>query len=166
MNKGNTVNSYRLAFCRENFFSIELVEATFCFLLQSCLAAYVTMEMASVFTGDRDKDEKEWDLENLPIALMTFFYSCFIAWSSGKSSWEAAGQVYFAEKKKITKQTLLFVMDVLVNTVLFALLLFAGFVVIMNQQSPIDAGKLRNPSLYPSSADAHRFDVADPSWQF
>ncbi len=119
-------NTYRIVHCGTKTSSNKrpLLYAFFSFLLQFCLTFYVVAE--NVTTGIQN-----YQLRNLPLAIMTFIYSAMIA-LPGMTDSAMAMKLY-------GRVGLLQITDFFVNQFLTFVLLFSGFFVIMIQESYIEA---------------------------
>jgi hypothetical protein len=120
------INTYRLVYCRVANSSNKqpYLYAIFSFLIQLCLTGYVIAEIAS--TG-----LKEWRYENIPLAILTLIYSTMIAYPEFRESRDAM--------KLYGKTGFIQTLDFFVNKYLTMILLVAGFMVIMIQESFIEA---------------------------
>ena len=120
----NGSNTFRLAYCQSKHTKEKapLFLATFSFLLQVCLAGYV---LAEIFVTD-----SFGHVRNVPLAILTFIYSTILAYPIISDS-SGSNCLY-------RKKGLLYFMDSTVNIILPCVLLFAGFMVIMIQDSFIE----------------------------
>ena len=121
-------NTFRVAYCRSKCNEKDkspFVFAVFSFLMQLCLTAYVVAE--SITEGF-----EAWSLRNLPLAILTLIYSSMLVYPSLRDKEEAYR--FYGNKVGV----LLF-MDFFVNHTLSIVLVFAGFTVIMIQESFIEA---------------------------
>lgn len=125
-------NTFRLAFCRSKYSSDKkpLMFAIFSFLMQFCLTSYVIAE--SITSG-----LTSWNMKMLPLALLTLIYSVMIVYPSIRD--KDMADSFYGNSRSILSSFIRF-MDYFVNQFLCVVLVFAGFVVIMIQESFI--GKL------------------------
>jgi hypothetical protein len=124
-------NTFRLVYCQTKHTKdkIPFVLAFISFLIQVCLTGYV---LGGVADSGVLKDFYGVGLvRNLPLAVLTFLYSAILAYPIVSESADS----YRLYKKK----GLLYVMDFTVNSVIPLVLLFAGFFVIIIQESFIEA---------------------------
>ena len=123
VNDGGT-NTFRLAYCQTKYTNQKgpFVLATFSFLLQVCLAGYV---LAEIFVT-----QSFGHLVNIPLAILTSIYSGILAYPILTET-DYSNRLY-------GKMGILYFMDVTVNFILPIVLLFAGFMVIMVQDSFIE----------------------------
>ena len=118
-------NTYRVVHCgtKTTVNKRPLFYAVFSFLIQLCLTTYVVMENLS--------RRNQFQLRNLPLALLTFIYSGIIAYpqiADASSAFKVYGKVGPLQ-----------MMDFFVNEILTFILLFSGFAVILIQDSFIEA---------------------------
>jgi len=119
-------NIYRVVYCRTKYSNMKSIRVIplFSFLLQVCLTGFVILE--NLTEGITD-----WRAANIPLALLTFFYSSLVAWPSITESPDA-----FKVYKRIGPIQLI---DFVVNTILPVVLLVSGFFVILNSNSYIES---------------------------
>ena len=118
-------NTYRVVHCgtKTSVNKRPLFYAVFSFLIQLCLTIYVVMENLN--------HRNEFQLRNLPLAILTFIYSSMIAYpqmTDASSAFKVYGRVGPLQ-----------MMDCFVNEILTFILLFSGFAVILIQDSFIEA---------------------------
>mmetsp|Transcript_19406 Transcript_19406/g.47931 ORF Transcript_19406/g.47931 Transcript_19406/m.47931 type:complete len:246 (+) Transcript_19406:839-1576(+) len=122
---GGGINIYRLGHFRYHSVSnrydraLSFLDTGFCFLLQVCLSFYVGAEMFEVFVFAAD--EVVWSLQNLPLAIITFFYSWLVCMRDWHDTFEAKATVY-------NKPSLFLYMDLFINVGVHFFLLFTGFI--------------------------------------
>ena len=102
-----------------------LMFALFSFLMQFCLTAYVVAENIT-------EGIEEWQLRNLPLAVLTFIYSSMLIYPSLRDKEQAYD--FYGNRPSFLQR-----IDFFVNHTLSTVLVFSGFVVIMIQQSFIEA---------------------------
>ena len=124
-------NTFRLAFCRSKYNSDKkpLMFAIFSFLMQLCLTSYVVAE--SISSG-----LTSWNMKMLPLGLLTLVYSVMLVYPSIRDK-DQADEFYGKNWSCLT--FFIRFMDSFVNQFLCVVLVFAGFVVIMIQESYIEA---------------------------
>ncbi|CAJ1943229.1 unnamed protein product [Cylindrotheca closterium] len=133
---GGGINIYRLGHFRYHSVgsrydrALSFVESGFCFLLQVCLSLYVGAEMIDVFI--LAADDVTWSLQNLPLAIITLFYSGLVFLRDLRDTRQAKATVY-------NKPSLFLAMDLFINVGLHFFLLLTGFIVIFVQDTFIDA---------------------------
>jgi hypothetical protein len=121
-------NSFRVAYCQSKCNRKDkqpFLFAAFSFLLQFCLTAYVVLENVT-------EGIDEWHVRNLPLAILTLIYGTMIIYPSLRDKEQAFN--FYGNKYSLLQQ-----MDFFVNHTLSTILVFSGFVVIMIQQSFIEA---------------------------
>jgi len=125
-------NTYRLAHCSTKFSKkkdkVYLVLPLLCFLLQSLLTAYVLLENIGMRKGGFANNIQ---MNKMPLAAVTFVYSVLVAWK-GMRECKKAFHVY-------GKVGVLQMMDFFVNQILPLILSIAGTLVILSQDSYIEA---------------------------
>lgn len=126
-------NAYRLFHCRTATTKDKspLLYAGFSFLLQTCLTGYVIAQLYINVNG-KTYDNLSRVMKNLPLALLTLFYSTVLATPELKEVPDAYG--IFGNK-----YGLLQMMDFIVNAILPSLLIISGFFVILGQEEFIEA---------------------------
>ncbi len=121
-------NTFRVAYCRGKCSKKDkapLLFAVFSFLMQFCMTAYV---LAENLTEGVDN----WQYRNLPLAVLTLIYGSMLVYPSLRDK-EQAYEFYG------NRPGFLQFMDFFVNHTLSIILVFSGFVVIMIQESYIEA---------------------------
>lgn len=126
-------NAYRLCHCRTATTKDKspLLYAGFSFLLQTCLTGYVIAQLYINVNGDT-YDNLSHIMKNLPLALLTLFYSTVLATPELKEIPDAYG--IFGNKFGVLQM-----MDFIVNAILPTLLIISGFFVILGQDEFIEA---------------------------
>lgn len=120
-------NTFRLAICRGKCSSDKqpLIIAIFSFLMQLCLTSYVIAE--SITSG-----LTSWNIKMLPLAILTLVYSMMLVYPSIRD--KGMADSFYGKSRSILSSFIRF-MDYFVNQFLCIVLVFAGFVVIMIQES-------------------------------
>ncbi len=142
----NGSNSYRLAHCRtvSSTNKWPIFNAVFCFLLQLCLTAYV---VAQIIYNHFDESREPYHVWNIPLACLTFIYSSMI----GRFSIMESPNAFRLFEKRGPLQML----DLFVNKYLTCILLVAGFLAIVIQDSFIEAVLNSSALLFIPEIDDH-----------
>ena len=129
-------NTFRLVYCQTKHTKDKrpYILAFISFLIQLFLTGYVLIGVAEFFISLDPADEgpEIYNLikRNMPLAILTFLYSTIIAYSIVSESSDAY--------RLYKKMGILYVMDFTVNSIIPLVLLFAGFFVILIQESFFD----------------------------
>ena len=140
MIENNGSNTFRIAFCRRKHSNEKqhMRLAVFSFLMQLCLTFYVIAEGYS-------EGLSSWNFHMLPLALLTAGYSIATIFPNVDDDNEGMAKLYenFNDHSygcmKTLELKLFYFMDQFVNKFLSLVLIFAGFIVIMIQDSFIES---------------------------